>query len=320
VIDAIVGSTLRPSRAVLVTGFWRSGTSVLLEMLCRALGAKSVFEPFRAGNVTHDEILLQRGIDESYITEPFMPFWKGGWPAYHHHVQQALTGATPGVFVRASRRSIRRKEGYRSPIRAVLGRIRDSFRRRVVIKSVRAHLILAHLAKAFSSRGVVHIRRDPRAVVASLKRKGWNWFREVSLADLLLHPQDGRQKAFIADIDEIKRADEGDGVARCAAYWAITERYLRESNVPGLATLRYEIMCRKGVSYVQNRLGHLEGLDLEADYLRGGSASTEAERENVSAEERINGWKNVLEVDEARRVERTVARFGMEEHIGSRPL
>ena len=315
-IDGIVGATLNPSHAILVTGFWRSGTSVLLELLCKSLGAKAVFEPFRFGNAVHDDILLRRGIERSYITEPFMPFWRGDWPAYRRYLRQALTGATPGVFVRASRRSIRKKEGgAASAVGMVWGRVRDALRRRVVVKSVRAHFILARLAEAFSPRGIVHIRRDPRAVVASLVRKEWNWFEGVSLVDLLLRPEDGRQQAFSAVANQIKRVDEEDGIAKCAAYWAITERHLLESEVPGQVTLSYEDMCRKGVSYVNERLGALVHLDPEAGHLSEGSASTKDSRENISVEERIYGWKNVLGDREVQRVEDTVAAFGMGEHL-----
>jgi len=310
-IDGVVGATLNPARAILVTGFWRSGTSVLLELMCRSLGAKAVFEPFRAGNITHDNILLERGIEESYITEPFMPFWEGEWPAYRRYVWQALTGGTPGVFVRASRRSIREKEGRASSTAGtVWGRVRDALRRRVVVKSVRSHLIVSRLAEAFSPRGVIHIRRDPRAVVASLERKEWNWFRDVSLTDLLLRPRDGRRKIFREVSDRIKRVDKQGGIEKCAAYWALAERHLFESEVAGQITLSYEKMCREGVSYLQEKLGYLKGLSLEADYLRGGSASTQDGRNDISVEERIHGWKNVFSTEEAQKVKKTVTSFG----------
>lgn len=175
-IDRWVGQFLNPSDAIVVTGFWRSGTTWLLQSFSRSLRAKSIFEPFHHSIPEYRSSLsLKSGFIEegsSFLNE-FMPFVTAGTHPENQQIraylQKVLTSTLPGIWVRESRRGNRKLEG-RVPEWRILRlhhRFRDALRMKVVCKFVRGQLTIPAL-RGWYDPVIIHLRRDPRAVLASL--------------------------------------------------------------------------------------------------------------------------------------------------------
>jgi hypothetical protein len=303
-LDRLLAGRIDPSRSLVVSGFWRSGTTWLQETLAGLLDAKTIFEPFHFSVGAARPLHEHHGVaerSESY-RELFMPFARAGaMPApLRFAFEQALRSAVPGSEVRFLRRDLR-----------------ESLRRRVVVKCVRVPLCL-HAAQAAFGMPVVHVRRDPRAVVASARLTDWAWlFDHLSLREQLLEPADGRAAVFEPWREEILSLDRDDVIERLTAYWALTEHALREAygTAPPPAPacfVSYEELCRTPAESLPGLLARL-GLPVEA---RDGapavdSRTTARSRRGASVEERIDGWKTVLTPDEARRIEGVVERLGV---------
>lgn len=189
---------------VLVSGFWRSGTTWLQECLADSLGAKTVFEPLspmepRRRAATEvlfpgDEDALQAFIPPSCPTD--RAFWA--------YLDAACTGAHGSRFLLSCRRAVR-----------------ESFHAAIVVKDVRLQFNLDAFHRRFGVP-VVHLRRHPCAVVASLREADWHWsFDRVRLAG----PADG-SRPDPARRSPPEQAFDTDALSRIAATWARSERHV----------------------------------------------------------------------------------------------
>lgn len=234
------------------------------------------------------------------------------FPGLEDHLRRALSGALPGFFVREARSSIREKRGMVSNwrIRRVIHRLENASRRQVVVKSVRAHLLLPVLISELRPL-VIHVRRDPRAVVASYRRQPWTaWMRDASLSDLLLTPDDGRRNHFLRWESQIRQCDATGYVSKIAGYWALAEKFVdqvRES----IVLVRYEDLCR-GLSRSLNDLLSVHTDLTVSDEDLVGESHTSGRSSDNQVERRIYGWKEELNNQEVEEVERVAECFGME--------
>ena len=198
----------------LVSGFWRSGTTWVQECLAESLGAKTVFEPLSpvdrgrraqlVGQVPGGEDALQAFIPPPCPAED--PLWT--------LLDAAFTGRHSSNFLLSCRPDVA-----------------ESFKRRIVVKDVRLQFNLPGIHRRFAVP-VVHVRRHPGAVVASLLAADWHWsFERVRLSDILPAPS-----------GEAVRAFDTDALSRIAAYWAVTERQVAASleGQPWARTVTYE--------------------------------------------------------------------------------
>ncbi|MCS3672412.1 hypothetical protein GGQ21_003082 [Salinibacter ruber] len=307
------GGGLCPSEAVVITGFWRSGTTWLLEALSRSLDAKAVFEPLYPDTTGYSRIPSKHYHGSEEAIGGFMPFAPShlaDGPKLKRHLIRSLTSAVPGVFVRSARFNIRENEGrnYSCYIAALKERLADALRSRVVVKFTRAHLILPSLQSAFDPT-VFHIRRDPRAVVESLIRKEWaGWIHDMSLAEYLLAPEDGRSDVFNRWADEIHQCDQQGGVAPVAGYWALAEWYVEEFADGQRVNVSFEELCRDGNEHL-NANGHGADIQVSSSTLQGESRTSKKQK---TVEDRIYGWSKRLSSGARRTIETVVRRFGME--------
>lgn len=321
-LDRIVATRLNPASAVLVTGFWRSGTTWLQQVLAGGLRAKSIFEPFFQDLSEYDAV-LEEDFDLPYASPEyvsmFMPYGKTSLPkssGMYHYLRNALRGTTPSSWVRGVRFRRRGIEGRlsRGRLRDALDRVKDAFRRRVVVKSVRAHLLLPAIHETFDPR-IIHIRRDPRSVIASLHRKGWTdkWAGEISLVDQLLRPTDGRISFFEEWESEIRAYDQKSVTHRLAAYWSLCEKFV--SSLPDhhrRAALSHEELYLKGSQLLEKKLRSLAFVDDPSEYF--GAPSAMSEKREHTTEERLRRWKE-MDVSKIEAVETTCQEFGMEDHL-----
>lgn len=305
-LDRLVAGAVSPSSSPVVSGFWRSGTTWLQEALADLLDAKTVFEPLHVSVEAARPVHVHHGVAErpEPVRELFLPYAReGALPApLHDAFAAALRGAVPGSEVRVLRQGIG-----------------ESLRRRVVVKCVRIPLCLRAVQAVFGMP-VVHVRRDPRAVVASVRLTDWAWlFDHLSLREQLLDPADGRAALFEPWREEIERLDREEPLERIAAYWALTERALADAYPPGAESLgptvfaRYEDLCRAPETAVPALLPRLGLPPATAPLRAADSHTTSGTRKGATAEQRVDGWKDVLTPEEARRVERVVERFGFGE-------
>lgn len=272
--------------SIVITGFWRSGTTWLQKVISIRTKSKEIFEPFYWG-VDGFKKLVCKYVSSSELSREFvssyMPycedFSKCG--EIKSYFEKAIRGHLKGAWLRRGRT------------------VRNSFSPRTTTKFVRGHLITPALGSFFKPT-IIHIRRDPRAVIASLLRENWGaWLREVSIRRLLLEPEDGRAKFFSRWEPAIQRADDSDEfVMRIATYWALTERFIEEQGLENTdgAVVKYEKLVSERPGYLNQKLEkHMsDNIRLSRDNFNDNIITTKDNRKNLTPKKRSKSWKYEL--------------------------
>ena len=309
-IDRSLSSRVEANTTLIVSGFWRSGTTWLQSSLAEILNAKTVYEPFHY-IVPGAKQILQRSQfskkDDNFL-KLFFPYSSdhsfNGHPL-HGFLDDALQANISGPWLRQIRNGIG-----------------EAFRSRIIMKFVRAQLCLRTIQGTFPVPAI-HIYRDPRAIAGSLKWTFWNpVFDHLCLREQLLEQRDGRKDYFEKWREKIDQYDREDNVTRLVAYWAFTEKYLQDSyeNEHGLPMvfLSYEELCRKRGDLLHDILKKLNvdyELNLKLDVLDTDSITTMKKREGVSVDEKISAWKKVLSNDEIAKIESMVQQLGLGDRL-----
>ena len=204
-VDRSLGQLGAAHPRLLVSGFWRSGTTWLQEMLGTALGAKTVFEPLSPMEPVRCAALLAQYPDDTEdLRQATVPGPCPDDAGFWRYLGRTCHGSLATEYLMSCRRDVA-----------------ESFRRDIVVKDVRLQANLAEFHRRFGVP-VVHVRRHPCAVVASLVAADWHWsFANVTLAALL--PRLGSAVPDHARLRLLTRFD-ADPVDRIAACWAVTER------------------------------------------------------------------------------------------------
>ncbi|WP_179862322.1 sulfotransferase domain-containing protein [Longibacter salinarum] len=322
-VDAAIGATLNPNDAIVISGFWRSGTTWLLQSVANSLGAKSLFEPLLPHIGSYEQAFQKRYPASTFSKrvkpDGVMPYCANildEFPGLRLHLENMLVGALPSHFVRMVRESKKRGEETDSRMARLNYRIQEALCRQVVVKLVRGALILPLIVDEFNP-SILHVRRDPRAVVASYKRQAWtDWMEDSALHDLLLSPNDGRRDIFQRWGDEINKIDEMGYAARVAGYWALTEWYVdQHKEESDIALVSYERLCLEGADYLNDVFSHMNtGVQIESGTLSRES-HTSNRSSNEKAKDRIWGWKSEMSPTEIRNVEAAVGMVGMSDSL-----
>lgn len=206
-IDVAVARFAQPRIRVLINGFWRSGTTWVQESMAHAVHAKTIFEPLSAEEDTAREVFNQLGITEYVLQQASIP---GPDLIFHPttlaHLDASFYGKRWSRLQRFCRRSVL-----------------ESARRQIIVKGVRFHFNLSRLARRYHVP-IVHIRRHPCAVIASLSKVKWNWtFADVKLSRLFEASLGGVTDKVWHRADIAMRRFDDDVISRLAAYWAIVE-------------------------------------------------------------------------------------------------
>lgn len=307
-IDHALAPQIDPSESVVVSGFWRSGTTWLEEALTEILQAKTIFEPFHFSVPATRKLFKYYGIAKKpeAFRELFIPHCGDATlelqPVLHNYYDGALRADLAGDAVRVLRRDTA-----------------ECYRTRVVAKFTRGQFSLRAAQNTFGMP-IIHVYRDPRAVIASAKMTDWYWlFDHLSLKAQLLDIKDGRANYFRRWAEVIQEFD-ADKVARLAAYWSLTEKFLLDSFANGgrIAVVRYEDLNRQKEKLMLDTLATLgvkKNWNDQIQLSNRDSYSTSQQRQGLSATERISGWKKVLTANEITTIESVVAKFGFTDRM-----
>lgn len=302
-IDHALAAQIDPASSVVVSGFWRSGTTWLQECLAGILGAKTIFEPFHFRVPATKKLFKYYNVAKKpeAVRELFIPYCAdqalAPYSVLYHYYDNALRADLGGHIVRLLRQDIS-----------------ESYRTKVVVKFTRGQFSLPAAQNTFAMP-VIHVYRDPRAIIASAKMTDWYWlFDHLSLTEQLLEPQDGRADYFVRWADAISEYDN-DKIAKIAAYWAITEMFILKSfsHDRGRAVLvSYEALCRRPELILEllAQLGVQKKINNDFLAVNGDSFSTSARRRGASSAERIGGWSKVLSTAEGELIESIAKHFG----------
>jgi hypothetical protein len=310
-LDCEVAGDVDPSETLVVSGFARSGTTWLQQSLASILRAKTVFEPFHHLAPTAEPIHAALNISDKSIHFRELCFPYSCEPTLRDGplfdaFAQSLRSVVPGFAVRILRTGVE-----------------ESLWSRVVVKTVRAHLCLQSAQNTFSMP-VVHIYRDPRAVLASIRMTDWGWlYDHLSLRGQLLEIEDGRADYFGKWRDEILEYDQQDTLTRVVAYWALTERFLAQCYDNGRPQhrtwfLSFDQLCEQpdvALGAMFKALGVGASSGQVASALGRDSAMTSETRIGISQEERVTGWRKILTREEIATIESIATRFGFADRL-----
>jgi hypothetical protein len=307
-VDWTLGRFLRPEAGMVVTGFWRSGTTFLLEQLTQLWQAKPLFEPFQAELPGYRAILdglRPPGVAREDADLYLMPYAMDA--ALAAYIEQALRYRIVDERVQRSRSNLtahgRRPAGV--PDRLMQQWL--AARPRVVAKFVRGALLAPALRARFATP-VFHIRRQPHSVLASFKTADWSDFQpeRIRLRRLLLDVDDGRSAFFAPLASLIDTLDRGDAWQRLIGYWALTEKFV-DAHAEHYNIVPYEALAT-GEYDLAGRLAR-DGFTVRRPGSTGfNSSTTSAHRAHMTPRERVESWRRELSEAEIRQVDDIVAR------------
>lgn len=296
---------------IAINGFWRSGTTWVLELVSRLLQARAVFEPLCVRWKPYHALFQEYpGLPSTTFEygRHFMPYFGDSLAPWHDYYQlfgRSFSGELRGSW-------IQRAEVVSYPLPG-----------RVVVKFVRGHLCLPMLYRTFSVP-IIHIWRDPRAIFSSLQKNDWknNWHETLNLETLMLAPRDGRECYFRQYKDKIIRLNQCSFAARLTAYWALAELFVRDHMdiFPHnkLAVLGYHHLVTEGPTVLEDtvrKFGMMRLASIDKDAIDAPSATSSSRDEKKVLEQRLYGWKNLLNAGTRSEIERVTMDFGLDARL-----
>ena len=265
-----VTAAARAPEPVILSGFWRSGTTWLQQLTAEAIGAKTIFEPLDQDSLIpylRGKSVQHRG----YIPGTAAEFKEADWQS----LDLAFKGVSP------------HRSGFCYLCRDGLG---EAFRPKVVVKFVRCQMVLDDLIQRYAPAATLHISRHPMPVVQSMLKAGWNWnFSEIDLATWYGSP------LMPAALQQLADAKLKETHQKVAALWAITEQSALSAR--SVTLCRYESL----VSAPEATFTELmESAGLEQVISPGfgkDSPVTVAQRKGISVEERLTSWRRDMPQD-----------------------
>jgi hypothetical protein len=308
-IDRALAFRFDPSDTLVISGFWRSGTTWLEESLREILYAKTLFEPIDP--LLHDTQEVHAHDQVAGKTLEFlrmyMPYCRDDVLPNGHPLaelfRRALRAQLRGAWARRFRQGLA-----------------ESFRPRLVVKFVNAQLCLRPAQNTFAMP-VLHVYRDPRAVVASIKKTRWHGlFDHLSLREQLLEVPDGRAEYFNRWRDEILDYDRYNTVTRIAAYWSLTEKFLQDSYADDqsrFVCISYEQLAQQREKVFAAILEKLSLRPWQKNFLvaEKDSTTTSKKQQGASVNERVAGWRNYLSTTDIAVIESIAQHFGFAERL-----
>ena len=293
-----------PADAIVVSGFWRSGTTLLLETLANLTGARSFFEPLhfrvpRARPFHGPHLFEARGRLQSE-TYPYLSPGQAT-SSMDEFLDAMLCGELSHPWTRKARGT------------------RQLISRQIIVKLVRGNLLLAYLEARFRPT-TFFIFRHPAAVVASLRRGAANLgiYSSPEFLNILLE-QSALRADFLANREDHVRRWSDSPLHRLTLVHAIANAVPLAQIDAGLCHpchLSFEELTLQPTATLDRIVAHLEAQDIKSRAFRPtvslgvDSLTTKRERENVPAWERCFSWKNELTTQEIDSIQSICAGFG----------
>ena len=290
------------SKLTVINGFWRSGTTWVLQILSNVMKSKSIFEPLHWKVSEYCKLL--NTIDDLPLHD--LSYYKLYMPSINDVYHNSL-------FIQYLDKAFKAniKEDW---IRRGRTRRFHLFCNRFTVKLVRGHLLLPYISNEYQVR-IFHVIRDPRAIMASIKRNNWGeFFKALSLNNQLLAPNDERRQFFEHYSNEIELIDSReDFVEKVTAYWALTELYVWYiSQSTNITFIHYEKLVKEGSVYLENILEDDYNQTINPSLFKKHSVTTQIDRKDLSINQRIYGWKDELTEDEIKRINDISYKFNLQ--------
>ncbi|MDX7949728.1 hypothetical protein P7D22_00865 [Lichenihabitans sp. Uapishka_5] len=283
-IDRSLGGLGVARPVVLVSGFWRSGTTWLQESLAEALQAKTVFEPLSPMEPRRRGAMLAiHPNDSEDVRQATIPGPVPQGDAFWTYLDRTATGRIATSYLMSCRRDVA-----------------ESMRPVVVLKDVRLQANLGGYRERCRTP-VVHIRRHPGAVVSSLMTADWHWsFARAPLAVVL--PRLGT--ALPAEQHEAALRFDTDALSRIVTFWAVTERIAAAALAAQSwgAVIRYEDFASDPAATLAGLCGRLGLVPRRTVDFSRPSATVHPDVFAAQAMPPRDRWRGVLSEAEADRV------------------
>lgn len=279
--DSIMARLGLAQPVVLVSGFWRSGTTWLQESLATSLDAKTVFEPLSPEALHRNKIISDEAFQDLSFGRLLVRETVDQNDAFWSYLDSAFWGRIGDADSLNCRRSLS-----------------ESFRRFIIAKEVRMQF---NLKAAHDRYGIpiVHIRRHPAAVISSLLHVHWGkMFESVRLSQLL--------PSRAAELQEFDQ----DVVSRMSAYWAVTEQFVDQTiaGAPWARIISYEDAVINPTETMSNLCKFLGKEQKKFPSFRTRSAST-VDKSASDYVAKPRGWQNTLSEVNIERVRSTVSKL-----------
>lgn len=275
-----LGREFNPGDAIVISGYFRSGTTWLAELVSKAANAGIVFEPFHVDNVAEAK-------SAGFSYNNFRRFDEE-WPAGKDFAERVLSGKILNSWTAAH-----------IPVKQAVQM------RRLVVKLVASNQMLVWLTEQFDLAAPALLIRHPCAVLSSWLNRGWrlnDWIMKDAEM-LACHPE-------ITDIlDTLSKKEEYFAAKWCIDHYVpLSRRGERKFKV-----VAFEKLVADSAPYLEEVLSNWN-VNLP-DFVRKemkqpsdkASAELSSNYDSVSS-----GWRNSLSSKQQERVLRVVRDFGLD--------
>lgn len=261
-----IAAVIRPPEAVVISGFWRSGTTWLQQLTAQAIQAKTIFEPLDQGSFI--PYLRGKSVQHcGYIPASAAEFSAADW----HSLDLAFRGVSP------------HRSGFCYLCR---NDVSDALLPRTVVKFVRAQMVLGDLISRYQPSATLHISRHPMPVVQSMLKAKWNW----SFDDIDLTSWYG--KGDPGGLAQLAQAPLRQPHQKVAALWALTEQAALSAQ--SVTQCRYEDLVAAPESAFPQVLEVAGLAQIRASDFSKDSPVTEEQRKGISTEKRLTSWRHAM--------------------------
>jgi len=296
-LDGILAGRHDQEKAFLVYGFWRSGTTLLMERVAELTRSRSFFEPLLL-KVPATWPEKYRRLNSPELHRFTIPHELLAHPCTYVSTDTGDSGLDPFLEdMLAGKMSTRWTRKSRH--------LRNSFSPDMTIKMVRANLLAAYLEQRFGCRSIFIIRH-PGAIMASVTRRQRHGSRRDGIETGLMSHEflDAilSQKSLVADhlgphMDLIRKWNS-DGFNRMVLSWAILNyvplKQIRDDQFHPLLIRFEEYVLDADMGGKLAKHFGVEGLLSEEDHLSRNSATVQVSRRGVDPITRLFSWKDEL--------------------------
>ncbi len=300
-IDQLSSFNKKPSDAIIISGFWRSGTTFFFELIQKLTNGKVVSEPFEFRFKPSRKYHLKKNFMTSngnYITEmyPYIPINSKDLNLLIFI--EKLTKGSIGDY----------KTHRRKPLK-------NSFKSPVIVKFVRANLAIGAIQNHFACK-TIFILRHPAAIVASILRgEGMRYFLTIDYFKDIFTLQSHLMKDYLHHYSHLLSKDNYNPIEYITLYWCITNivplLQIQTNNFNPYIIYYEEFMLNQNssiqdlVRYLETDKNNSHNIDMFEN-----SSTTRSNRINSSLHDRIFGWKNELQPDQISMIYNICALFG----------